>query len=124
MKFTLDQRSDVNLVRSYAPGLVRIREHTLRAPCIVAASTLISDWDAPDVAGLTPQHLEAVFALEPDVVLVGGGSRARGVPPAVRAALEARGIGLETMDLGGACRTYNVLVQEERRVVALLFVGG
>ncbi len=123
MKLTRDARGDVNLIRGYGPGAVRIGERLVSAHCVVAADALITDWNAPSATQLAASHLEAVFALEPDVVLLGTGPRQVLPSAAVREAFASRGIALETMDLGAACRTYNILVQEERRVVALLFVS-
>jgi uncharacterized protein len=124
MKFTLDSRSDVNLIRGYAPGEVRIGDQVQRAPCIVAADRLILDWAARAVATLTPADLAPVFELQPDVVLLGTGPKQTFPPGAVRQAFAAHHVGLEVMDLGAACRTYNILVQEERRVAAVLFPAG
>jgi len=122
MKFTLDARDDINLIRGYSQGEVRIGEHVQHAPCIVAAERLILDWSAHDVAALTPADLAPVFELQPDVVLLGTGAKQTFPPGEVRQAFAARNVGLEVMDLGAACRTYNILVQEERRVAAVLFV--
>jgi uncharacterized protein len=94
------------------------------APCIVTAAQLILDWQARDVATLKPVDLEALFALKPDVVLLGTGAKQVFPPSAIRQAFAARKVGLEVMDLGAACRTFNILVQEERRVAAALFPGG
>ncbi len=121
MKLTLDARGDVNWVRGYAAGAVRIGERLVSTSCIVSADTLITDWDAPSPAQLATAHLEPVFALNPEVVLLGTGRTQRFPSAPVREAFASRGIGLEPMDLHAACRTYNILVQEERRVVALLF---
>ncbi|MGH8258523.1 MAG: Mth938-like domain-containing protein [Steroidobacteraceae bacterium] len=123
MKFTLDARTDVNVIRGYARGAVRIGEHVVSHHCIVAADALVTEWDAPGAAELAPSHLAPVLDLNPEVVLLGTGDTQRFPSAAVREAFASRGIGLETMDLGAACRTYNILVQEERRVVAMLFVG-
>ena len=122
MKFTLDARDDINLIRGYAPGEVRIGEQLQHAPCIVAAERLVLDWPALDAASLTPEDLAPVFELQPDVVLLGTGAKQTFPPAAVRQAFAVRNVGLEVMDLGAACRTYNILVQEERRVVAVLFL--
>ncbi len=122
MKFTLDARDDLNLIRGYAPGEVRIGERLQHAPCLVAAERLVLDWPVTDVTALTPADLAPVFALQPYVVLLGTGAKQTFPPPAVRQAFAARNVGLEVMDLGAACRTYNILVQEERRVVAMLFL--
>jgi uncharacterized protein len=122
MKFTLDARTDVNLIRGYAPGAVRVGGRTVSRHCIIAADALITEWDAPSAAELSTSHLAPVFDLKPEVVLLGTGDTQRFPSAQVREAFASRGIGLEAMDLGAACRTYNILVQEERRVVALLFV--
>jgi uncharacterized protein len=124
MKFTLDSRSDLNLIRGYAAGEVRIGELVQHAPCLVSTDQLILDWRARDVASLAPEDLEPIFALQPDVVLLGTGVRQAFPASAIKQAFAARRIGLEVMDLGAACRTYNILVQEERRVVAALFPSG
>lgn len=124
MKFTLDSRTDVNLIRGYGAGEVRIGEVVQHAPCIVMADRLILDWQARDVATLGPADLEPLFALNPNVVLLGTGAKQIFPGSAVRQAFAARKVGLEVMDLGAACRTFNILVQEERRVAAALFPGG
>jgi uncharacterized protein len=124
MKFTLDARTDINMIRGYAAGEVRIAELVQHAPCLVSADQLILDWRARDVASLTPEDLEPIFALQPDVVLLGTGARQTFPASAIKQAFAQRRIGLEVMDLGAACRTYNILVQEERRVVAALFPAG
>ncbi|MGH8218041.1 MAG: Mth938-like domain-containing protein [Steroidobacteraceae bacterium] len=122
MKFTLDARTDVNLVRGYAPGAVRVGDRVMSRNFILAADALITDWEAPSEGELSAEHLAPVFDLNPELVLLGTGEAQRFPSARVREAFAARGIALEAMDLGAACRTYNILVQEERRVVALLFV--
>ncbi|MGB6451665.1 MAG: Mth938-like domain-containing protein [Steroidobacteraceae bacterium] len=121
MKLTLDARTDVNLIRGYAAGAVRIGERLVSTPCIVAADTLITGWEPASATELAASHLEPVFALNPQVVLLGTSAAQRFPSAQVREAFASRGIGLEPMDFRAACRTYNILVQEERRVVALLF---
>jgi uncharacterized protein len=122
MKFTLESSSRVNLVRAYSRAELRIGDARVRSSCIVSAERLITDWPPARLEALAPQHLEAIFALEPQVVLLGTGERQRFPAAGIRGAFAARGVGLEVMDLGAACRTYNVLVQEERRAVAALFL--
>jgi len=124
MKFTLDSRNDINLIRGYGPGEVRIAELVQHAPCIVTADRLILDWPVSALATLSVADLDAVFALQPDVVLMGTGPKQIFPGSGIRQAFAMRRIGLEVMDLGAACRTYNILVQEERRVAAVLFPAG
>jgi uncharacterized protein len=123
MKFTLEASSRVNLIRAYSAQEILIGEHRLHASCIVTADTLISEWEPANFAQLTAAHLEAVLELKPEVVLLGTGPTQRFPPAAIRGALTARGVGLEVMDLGAACRTFNILVQEERQVAAALFLS-
>ena len=124
MKFTLDSRDDINLIRGYAQGEVRIGEQVARMPCIVSADQLILDWAVRDVATLTAADLAPIFELQPDVVLLGTGPKQTFPASGVRQAFAVRKVGLEVMDLGAASRTYNILVQEERRVAAVLFPAG
>jgi uncharacterized protein len=123
MKFTLEGASRANLIRGYSPQEIRIGEQRLTASCIVTADTLIADWEPRSFAELQAEHLEKILALKPELVLLGTGPTQRFPPANVRAALAARGVGLEIMDLGAACRTFNILVQEERRVAAGLFLS-
>ena len=123
MKFTLEGGSRANLVRGYSPQGIHISDKRLTASCIVTADTLITDWEPQSFAELQAAHLERILALQPEVVLLGTGPTQRFPPAGVRAAFAARSVGLEVMDLGAACRTYNILVQEERRVAAGLFLS-
>ncbi len=122
MKFTLESSSRINLVRAYSRSELRIGEERVRSSCIVSAERLITDWPPARFDALQAEHLEAIFDLEPEVVLLGTGERQRFPPADIRAAFAARRMGLEVMDLGAACRTYNILVQEERHAVAALFL--
>lgn len=122
MKFTLEASSRVNLIRAYSAQEIRIGEQRLHGSCIVTADRLITDWEPASLAELAEPHLETVLALKPELVLLGTGPQQRFPPAALRAAVMARGVGIEVMDLGAACRTFNILVQEERRVAAALFL--
>ena len=123
MKFTLEASSRVNLIRGYSPQEIRIGNQRLTTSCIVTADTLITQWDPATFADLQQQHLQAVLELKPELVLLGTGPTQRFPPAALRAVFAANGVGLEVMDLGAACRTFNILVQEERRVAAALFLS-
>lgn len=120
MQLTLTARADINLIRSHGANEVRIGESTHRVPLIVGARSLVTDWAARSTVALDAVLLEPVFALEPEVVIVGMQPPVERPPAAVRALFGARHIGLEVMEFGAACRTYNVLAQEDRRVVLAL----
>jgi uncharacterized protein len=122
MKFTLDARSGVNLIRGYSASELRIGARVVVGSCIVTADTIITDWQAAAPDALGAVELEPLLALEPQIVLLGASAGFAAPPAGMRAALAAQGIALEVMDLGAACRTFNILVQEERRVAAALFL--
>ena len=122
VKFTLEPALQANLIRGYSEAGLRIGEQLIGRSCIVTAERLVTDWPPLTFADLGPEHLEAIFALAPELVLLGTGPTQRFATAAVRGEFARRRIGLEVMQLGAACRTFNVLVQEERRVLAALFL--
>ncbi len=123
MKLTLDANARLNLIRSYSNDAVRVGDQVLRRSCIVTPDAVIADWRPATVDDLLESDLEPLLAVQPDVLLLGTGARQRFAPVTFRGALVKRHVALETMDLGAACRTFNILVQEERRVCAALLFG-
>jgi uncharacterized protein len=122
MKFTLEPAIHPNLIRGYSATELLIGEQRIERSCIVTPGRLITDWEPANFEDLRPAHLEAIFALAPDLVLLGTGATQRFANAGVRSAFAQRRLGLEVMQLGAACRTFNVLVQEERQVAAALFL--
>ena len=120
MKLVLDSDPSLVTVKRYAAGEIEAGGQLLRAPCLVSAAGVLADWGARSPESLAAADLEAVYALKPSVLLLGCDAPGR-LPLGTRRALEARGIAVESMGLGAACRTYNVLVAELRPVVAGLF---
>ena len=123
MPLIMDSPGNINVVRSYDGGALHIGENTYQRTCVIAPDALLPDWPPDSLDDIAPEHLAALFALEPQVVLLGCAGAPRFTPAALRRLFAARNVGLETMELGAACRTYNVLAQEGRRVVAVLFPG-
>lgn len=122
MKFTLEGAGRANLIRSYSAAGIDVGGRLVPNSCIVSADTLITEWAPQSYAEFAAAHLAPVLALEPELVILGTGARQQFAAPEVRALLAGRAVGLEAMELGAACRTFNVLLQEERRVAAALFV--
>src|SRR6478752_1185050 len=107
-----------NLVHSYEPGRIKIGERWLSGDVIVAPDRLIEGWRAAAPAEITLAELEPALALEPQIVLLGTGAALVWPEADLMSELAARGVGLEIMSTPAACRTFNVLVHERRRVVA------
>ncbi len=106
------------------PDATRVRQEILRRSVVVTPGTLWRDWPPQRFEELLPEHLAALVALEPppEVVLLGCGRRLRWPPPEVLAPLAEAGIGHEVMDTPAACRTYNILMADGRRVAAALLM--
>ena len=122
MKLTDERTAGAYLVRSYKPGELRVGEEVLTSSCVVRVDRLMRDWRPRSVDEMTLADLEIVLALEPEIVVFGLGERQRFLPPELMSAMLSRGIGCEAMTTDAACRTYNVLVSEDRPVVAALIV--
>jgi len=120
MRLTQESSSAVNLVRAYAAGEFKINDAVIRGPVIVSASAIVPGPAIDSVDELAAVHAASILALDPELVLLGTGARQK-FPAAIFGAEFLRaGIGFEVMDTGAACRTFNVLVAEQRQVVALL----
>ena len=122
MKFTLENNPGIHFIRSYSSEELRIGEHSIRSSCIVTSNALIANWPPATLDDVQVNHLAPIFELQPELVLLGTGAKQRFAPAHIRSAFAERGIGVESMDLGAACRTFNILAQEDRRVAAALFL--
>jgi uncharacterized protein len=123
MRFTQDLSSNVNVIRSYGQGQLRINDEVFTNTMIVAAASLRAAEPAlADVADLSAEHAAHILEFEPELVLIGTGQRQVFPEASFGARFLKSGIGFEVMNTGAACRTFNVLVSEQRRVVALLIV--
>lgn len=105
-------------IESYGPGFFRVGTHVLRGAC------LITPWDAGPWGGLVDTAAPLALIGRIDVLLLGMGVDLSPVPREFRMALEAAGIGVEPMNSPAACRTYNVLLGEGRRIAAALLPVG
>lgn len=118
MRLTEITYGTAKAVEGYGPGFFRVAGHVLRGAC------LITPWDAGPWGGYDDTAAPLSLAGRIDVLFVGTGASVAHVPASFRDTLEAQGIGVEPMASPTACRTYNVLLGEGRRVaVALLPVG-
>jgi uncharacterized protein len=122
MKFTPDRPVALHVIRAFEPGALRIGDRTFDRSLIVSAESLIERWRPASIAELGPADLEPLLALEPEVVLIGSGARQAFPDRSTLQVLYATRIGFEVMSTSAACRTYNVLVAEGRKVAAALIV--
>ena len=123
MKFTQQRPDGANLIRRYGADFIVVGEREIRASCIVGAQVLLP-WPPQNVDQLTADSFTPLFELTPEVVVLSTGATQRFPRAALRAEFATRKIGLEVMEMGAACRTYNVLVSEQRRVLAAVLLPG
>jgi len=109
------------VIERYGNGGFRVTGESYRGSILVLPDW-VAAWPLTTIDQLDLASLEPVLAAEPpvEVLLIGCGPAMAFIDPALRAAARARGVALEPMDTGAACRTYNVLMAEDRRVAAAL----
>ena len=123
MKFQPDTLDGVNNITHYDVDTLRINAESHSTSMLVPWVGLARAWDPRRVEDLTPAHFDALLEYEPEVVIFGSGAKLKFVSPALYRSLIERRIGVETMDSGAACRTYTVLANEGRRVVAAILLA-
>lgn len=109
------------VIRAWEPGRIRIAERWIEGHAIVAADRIVENWRVESPAACTLADLRDALSSQPEILLLGTGTELVWPDADLAGALAARGIGLEIMSTPAACRTFSVLVQEQRRVVAALF---
>lgn len=124
MKLHADRAEGVNVINAYEPGAVSVNGQVYRRSVLIPHQGDVLPWEAQQVQQLTEAHFAAIAQDGPELVIIGSGPTVRFPPPAALRPLMARRIGFETMDTAAACRTYNVLVSEGRKVMAALLLPG
>lgn len=122
MKLNFDERAGAYAISAYADGWVRVGERRIDVPCVVTPTGVHTDLLPARLDLLGPSEFERLLALAPEIVLLGTGARQHFVDFAFTRLLAAHGVGLEVMTTGAACRSYNVLLAEDRVVIAALFM--
>ena len=119
-------RLDVQSILGYGPGWVGLGSNgvaeKIERSIVIGSRGEKFDWHCTRFEDLTENHFAQLAATQPELVIFGSGARLRFAPPALMRALMQHRIGIETMDTLAACRTYNILAGEGRRVVAALLI--
>jgi uncharacterized protein len=115
-------QNPANYIQSVTIDAVTIAGQRYLTPVLVSPVT-IRAWQPAPLAALGLTDFEAALALEPEVILFGTGQRHQFVSNHLATAIMRRGVGFEVMGTTAACRTYNVLAAEDRRVVAALLLA-
>jgi uncharacterized protein len=122
MKLHADSRSAHHVVTAHGPGYVAVDGQRHERSLLLLPDRVDTAWGPESFAALTADHLAPMAQLGCDVLLLGTGARQRFPAPALLRPLIEVHLGLEAMDTAAACRTYNILVAEGRKVAAALIV--
>ncbi len=122
MKMALDGDDGLNVVRSYAPGCIRVGNTEYTRSLVVLPQDIIADWPPTAIEDLRPTHLGALIDFAPEVVVLGSGETQAFPDPRQLVTLIDLGIGYEVMNNAAACRTFNILLGEGRRAALALIL--
>jgi uncharacterized protein len=120
MDLNLEKPGDHLFIKSVTTEGITVVDQLYTSPIILSAQKIVTDWPVTSFGQITPAHLEQILPFEPEVVLIGTGSQQAFLSPEQMMFFYSRGIGIEAMTTDAACRTFNVLVSELRKVVAAL----
>jgi uncharacterized protein len=122
MKLHATSTQQYQTVTAYDESGVEINAVRYTRSLIVMPEAPPADWPVTSFDALSAADFTQIEAAEPDVVILGTGARQRFIHPRLVAGLAARRVGVETMDNQAACRTYNILMAEGRKVALALIL--
>lgn len=122
MKLHLTDAAGLNLFTGYGDSYVEINRQRFENSLIVLPGKIVQDWEIASFEQLAAIHFEFLASLAPEIVLLGTGAKLRFPAPVLTRSLVTAQIGLEIMDTAAACRTYNILATEGRKVAAALLL--
>ncbi|WP_454826750.1 Mth938-like domain-containing protein [Paraburkholderia xenovorans] len=122
MKLHQDSSGALNTVTGYGVDYVEINLVRHSGSLLVLPDAPVIPWPVSSFGQLSAEHFAMLVDSAPEVVVFGSGERLRFPHPRLTAALSAKRIGVETMDFKAACRTYNILMAEGRKVAAALLI--
>jgi uncharacterized protein len=120
LKLHLNKLGDIKIFTALGTDYVMVNDERYTSSIVVSAEQVRPDWTVAHFDELNEAHFSYLAALKPDVLLLGTGAKQRFPHPRLFRALTEAGIGLECMDTPAACRTYNILVAEDRKVIAAI----
>jgi len=119
MKIELDPiPTDQYRIESYQQGVITVNSNQYKTSLIISPTQLIPDWPPVCYTDLAMQHIYQITSLQPEIIILGTGSRLHFPEPELIEDIFKQNIGFEVMDTGAACRCYNLLVSEGRNVAA------
>ncbi|WAW09786.1 Mth938-like domain-containing protein [Oxalobacter vibrioformis] len=109
-------------VTAYDEKSVTINHTRFSQSVLVLPDAAPALWPVSDIDSLAPEDFSAIIAVQPNILIIGTGLYQRLLSPPLLVYLSSRKIGVETMNTHAACRTFNLLLSEGRRVALALFL--
>ena len=122
MKFAQESQDEGYVITAYGENTVSLNGKKFERSLIVANTEFSEDWGITSIDQLADEHIAQILSFEPELVIIGTGSKLVFPPVEIYSAIIKRGIGVDFMDTHAACRTYNILMSEGRGVVAGLII--
>lgn len=122
MKLHLSNNANQNVFTAHGAGFVAVSGQRHEQPIVVTPEQVLSDWQARSFDTLAETDFSYFLTLMPEILLLGTGPQQRFAHPRLYRALTEARIGVEFMDTPAACRTYNILMAEDRKVVAAILL--
>ena len=122
MKLHLNTRTNQNIFTAHGTGYVTVNGQRFEHSIVVTPELVFTDWQPHNFDALSESDFAYLLAMKPEIVLLGTGAQQRFPHPRLSQQLTAAGIGVESMDTPAACRTYNILMGEDRKVVAAILL--
>ena len=124
MKFSEDKIDQGYYISGYEAGTILVNGSPKTTSFIISLEQLIDDWAPAHIDELCTQHMQPLLQLQPELVLIGTGEALKFPSIEHYACLIQQNIGVEIMDSAAACRTYNILLGEGRKVAAGIIIGA
>ena len=122
MKFAEDNQDEGYVITAYDSTNIVINGKSFTQSLIIAGDQMNDCWGVDSIATLTNDHIDTILSFNPELILIGTGSNLTFPAVEAYAPIISAGIGVDFMDTGAACRTYNILMGEGRGVVAGLIL--
>ena len=111
-------------IQAYEQDQITVNDRVYTESLVLSPDQIIQPWPVTSVEQLETQHLECIFELKPDVILLGTGEKQVFPEMHILGHFTQRGFSVEVMNTGALCRTYNILVAEDRHVIGAFILSS
>lgn len=111
-------------IQAYEQGQITVNERVYTESLVLSPDQVIQSWPVNSVSQLEAEHLDCIFDLKPDVILLGTGEKQIFPDSRILGHFAKQGYAVEVMNTGALCRTYNILVAEDRHVVGAFILSS